>query len=254
MEFLIRDGVRLSYADTKQDLPAIVLVHGCGCDHRFLAPQVEYFRESHRVISVDLRGHGESDAPRQDYTMAVFADDLSWLCNELSVKTPVMVGHSMGGNVILEVAARFPHIPSSLVMIDSTMFAPQAMLDATLAQLIDALQGPGYLEAYKSALMEMCMPAEDRSAAMVSSLRVPQHVLASALTNHTIKYDASDAARACRQPIAYILSIMPLLDLDRFKALRPQLVVGRTIGSGHFSPLEVPDQINSMISRFIRSV
>lgn len=253
MEFLIRDGVRLAYEDTKKDLPAMVLVHGCGCDHRSLTAQAEYFSRSHRVISVDLRGHGESDAPRQDYTMEVFANDLSWLCDKLSLTRPAMVGHSMGGNVVLEFAARFPQIPSSLVMVDSTMFAPEPMLDTMVGELAEALHGPEYLKAYKDALLAMCLPAEERSATLISSMQVPQHVVASAFMNHTLHYDASSPARACHHPVAYIFSVMPLLDLSRFQTLTPQLAIGRTLGSGHFSPLEVPDQINAMISRFIDS-
>ncbi|MDX6460144.1 MAG: hypothetical protein QOE55_3841, partial [Acidobacteriaceae bacterium] len=40
--------------------------------------------------------------------MAVFADDLAWLCTELALMRPIVVGHSMGGNVALELAARYP--------------------------------------------------------------------------------------------------------------------------------------------------
>jgi pimeloyl-ACP methyl ester carboxylesterase len=86
MEFLNKDGLALAYEDTKEDLPPMLLVHGCGCDHRSLIAQAEFFRTSHRVVSVDLRGHGESDAPQQDYTMTTFANDLVSLCNKLSLK------------------------------------------------------------------------------------------------------------------------------------------------------------------------
>jgi pimeloyl-ACP methyl ester carboxylesterase len=250
MEFLRKDGVALAYEDTGTGLPPMVLVHGCGCDHSSLAPQSEFFRNSHRVVSVDLRGHGESDAPHQDYTVPGFADDLVWICARLALTRPVMVGHSMGGNVVLELAARYPDIPSSLVMIDSVMLPPPALLD-TLHPLIEALQGPRYLAAYQQVLSALCLPTEKRSAQLISSLEVRQHVLASAVPNHTTNYDAAAAASACRLPIAYIFSIMPLLDLPRFQTLTAQLVVARTLGSGHFSPLEVPDQINAMIARFI---
>jgi pimeloyl-ACP methyl ester carboxylesterase len=61
--------------------------------------------------------------------MATFADDLAWLCTELSLVKPTVVGHSMGGNVVLELAARYPGLLCSIVMIDSVMFTPQALLD-----------------------------------------------------------------------------------------------------------------------------
>ncbi len=250
MDVLKKDDVALEYEDTGTDLLPMILVHGCGCDHSSLAPQAEFFRDSHRVISVDLRGHGESDAPHQDYTMAAFADDLVWLSTKLVLTRPVIVGHSMGGNVALELAARYPDIPSSLVMIDSVMLPPQGLLN-TLHPLIEALQEPHYLAAYQQTLSALCLPTDTRSAQLISSLQVRKHVLASAIPNHTTNYDAAAAASACRIPIAYILSTMPFLDLPRFQSLTTQLMIARTLGSGHFSPIEVPDQINAMIARFI---
>jgi pimeloyl-ACP methyl ester carboxylesterase len=148
MNYLNKDGVTLAYEDTNDDLPPL-LVHGCGCDHRSLAAQAEFFRNSRRVVSVDLRGHGGSDAPQQDYTMITFANDIVWLCDKLSLEKPAMVGHSMGGNVILELAARFPEVPSSLVMIDSVMLPPQMMLDTLQSQ---------FAEEFARAGLPCCLP------------------------------------------------------------------------------------------------
>ena len=67
-----------------------------------MVPQFDYFGRTHRVVAVDLRGHGASDKPMQEYTVAGFADDLAWLCDQLGVVKPVVVGHSMGGNVAFE--------------------------------------------------------------------------------------------------------------------------------------------------------
>jgi pimeloyl-ACP methyl ester carboxylesterase len=61
-----------------------------------LASQFDYFGRTHRVVAVDLRGHGASDKPMREYTVAGFADDLAWLCDQLGVVKPVVVGHSMG--------------------------------------------------------------------------------------------------------------------------------------------------------------
>jgi pimeloyl-ACP methyl ester carboxylesterase len=252
MQFLKKDDVAIAYEDTNTDLPPLILVHGCGLDHGSLTRQTEFLSKSHRVISMDLRGHGKSDAPHQDYTMAAFADDLAWLCTELALVKPTVVGHSMGGNVALELAARYPELLSSLVMIDSVVLPPKALLDTLPSQFAEALAGPQYLDAYRQSLSAMCLPTDKQSSQVIASLHVPKHVLASALPNHTTNYDASGAATACHVPIAYIFSIMPLLDLPRFQRLTPQLVSARTLGSGHFSPVEVPDQINAMIAQFIK--
>ena len=66
-------------------------VHGWGCDHSAFAPQAEFFSHSHRVVSIDLRGHGQTDAPEQNYTVAGFADDLAWLSAELALTKLLVV-------------------------------------------------------------------------------------------------------------------------------------------------------------------
>ncbi len=57
--------------------------------------------------------------------------------------------------------------------------------------------------------------------------------------------------RACRAPVLYIEAAHRLADLDRFAVLCPHLVTAKAVGSGHFLSLEVPEQINPMIDRFI---
>ena len=125
MADLERDGVVLAYEERGTGAPPIVLVHGILCDRRYLAPQLEHFSQRHRTVAIDLRGHGESGAPEQKYTIDGFADDdVVWMCGELCVDLPVVVGHSLGGIVALGVAANFPALVSGIVALDSVMVAP----------------------------------------------------------------------------------------------------------------------------------
>ena len=255
MERRRRQGVGLAYSDSgdqRGPLP-IVFVHGWGCDHTSFAPQREFFRRSHRVITVDLRGHGESDAPQQDYTMAGFADDMAWLCGELGLTPCLVVGHSMGGNVALEMAARHPDCVHSVVLIDSVLFPPPELLEA-LAPLIRALEGPSFAEAYRHGIEALCLPTDEAltKARLISPLpRAPQHVLMSALRDQLFGHDIASAAAGCRCPVAYLGAAALLADLDRFRSLTPQIVTAKTLGAGHFSYVFVPDQVNAMIERFV---
>jgi pimeloyl-ACP methyl ester carboxylesterase len=141
MKKLSRDGVALAYEEAGIGAPPFLLVHCWTCNHTFFAPQFEHFSAKHRVISVDLRGHGESDKPRQDYTVSGFADDLVWLSRQIGLEKPVVVGHSMGGNIALELAARYPDFPSAIVMVDSCIIPHRPLLEA-LKQVAEGLRGP----------------------------------------------------------------------------------------------------------------
>ena len=78
----------------------------------------------------------------------------------------------------------------------------------------------------------------------------PQHVMASAFEN-LFSFDHATAAAKCHVPWLLLYAQQPISDLARLRALCPQLMTGQTVGAGHFQPLEVPEQINSMIERFL---
>jgi pimeloyl-ACP methyl ester carboxylesterase len=115
LEFIARDGVSLAYVQAGRDdgkKPPILLVHGMQCNHTHMLAQLDYFSRRHRVVAVDLRGHGESDAPRRLYSNFEFNDDLIFLCRELGLARPVAMGHSFGGSTLLHLAAEHPEFLS----------------------------------------------------------------------------------------------------------------------------------------------
>ncbi|MBV9327847.1 MAG: alpha/beta hydrolase [Chloroflexi bacterium] len=91
-------------------------------DHTYLAPQFAHFSERHRVVSVDLRGHGDSDKPEQTYSIQGFADNLAWQIYELGLHRRVVVGHSMGAAAVLDLAGRCGDRTSAGVLLDPSTF------------------------------------------------------------------------------------------------------------------------------------
>jgi pimeloyl-ACP methyl ester carboxylesterase len=256
MEKLTRDSVALAYKQAGTGDPPMMLVHCWTCDHTFFGPQFDHFTRTRRVIAVDLRGHGESDKPRQAYTVAGFADDLVWVCRQLAVEKPVVVGHSMGGNVALELAAHYPDFAAAIVMIDSCIVPPPALVE-NLKGAAEALRGPDYRETSRQIMESVCLPTDDqerkaRLKEITSS--APQHVMSSTFDEHILLWDGAAAAAACKTPALYIGAATPLSDVNRFRELCPQLMVGQTVGAGHFNNQEVPEQVNAMIERFLTIV
>ncbi|MCC7372181.1 MAG: alpha/beta hydrolase [Chloroflexi bacterium] len=254
MQTISRDGVRLAYTEQGQGHPPLVFVHGWSCDHRYFARQVEAFSPRHRTVSVDLRGHGVSDAPHQDYTMAGFADDVVWLCGQLRVEKPIIVGHSMGAVVALEIAAHYPDVPAGIIMVDggTRTIATPAGTDPTaaLAQVMRDDPDPAPI---REAIDGMFLPASDlelRAWITEAMLSRPRHVMASAWEQLRL-VNGVESAKACKVPVMHIQAAKPKPELARFQELCPQAMLGQTVGAGHFNMLEVPEQVNAMIARFL---
>ena len=86
MAFAEHDGVKLFYEEAGSGDPPLVFVHGWCCDHTYFQPQFDHFKSSHRVIAVDLRGHGQSDKPQISYTMDLFADAIDAVMRDAKVE------------------------------------------------------------------------------------------------------------------------------------------------------------------------
>jgi pimeloyl-ACP methyl ester carboxylesterase len=248
------EGTAIAYVDVGSGEPPFVFVHGWTCNHTHFAPQIEHFSASHRVVAVDLRGHGASDAPEQRYTVSALADDVAWLCEHLGLVRPVLVGHSMGGQVVLDVAARHPDLAAAVVMVDAAPIiagSPAVEMAAELGAALDGPDGAAAREALADhAVAALADDAELHARVRADMLRTPQHVAVSCVTLMP-EWDGEAAARSCAVPMLHIGAEDPINDATALRALNPLLRTGQTVGAGHFNQLEVPDQVNAMIERFL---
>jgi pimeloyl-ACP methyl ester carboxylesterase len=176
---LARDGVELSFDVAGMGSPQFLFVHGLGGDRTHFAPQMEYFAGRGRTLNAELRGHGASDKPKQVYSVEGFAEDLVWLCTRQQITQPVIVGQSMGGNMALEIAARYPDFPAGLVLLDSGVFFP-ASTGTVFAGYLEGLRGPNFADEVCRIVADSCLPT-DRCRAHVEQtfLATPQHVMVS---------------------------------------------------------------------------
>jgi pimeloyl-ACP methyl ester carboxylesterase len=250
------NSLRVFYEDTGAGDPPMLFLHGIG-DHTHFAAQLDYFSRSHRVVAPDLPGFGQSDAPEREYGITAFADDVAWLCDELDLHEPVIVGHSMAGAVALELAAAHPELPSAIVLLDPIPIVPLPALHDQRGRLAEALAGPSYHEAFRAfAEARMFRPTDDpdlRARIVDEMCATPQHVLAPTFAS-LARWNGEDIARHINVPVLLITAGDGLpADITRTRELLPQLELGRTVAVGHFAHALAPDQINAMITHFLHA-
>jgi proline iminopeptidase len=99
--------------------PTVVLVHGGpgGYDHSYFKPHFSRLAEHAQVVYLDLRGHGRSDwGDASAWTLETCADDIRIFCDSVGIAAPVVLGHSLGGPIVLLYGARHPGHAAGLVV------------------------------------------------------------------------------------------------------------------------------------------
>ena len=110
---LVANGSRL------RQRPTVVLVHGGPgvYDHSYLKPDFGRLAEHAQVVYLDLRGHGRSDwGDAGEWSFEACADDIRAFCDTVGIVRPIVLGHSLGGPVVLLYGARHPGHPAGLVV------------------------------------------------------------------------------------------------------------------------------------------
>jgi sigma-B regulation protein RsbQ len=124
---LSSDGVAIEY-DVRGSGPlALVFIHGWICDRAHWRHQVDVFDDEHTVVTLDLAGHGNSGIDRSNWTIHQFGADVQAVVEALDLPRVILVGHSMGGQVALDAAARMPDRVLGVVGADTLHNVEKAM-------------------------------------------------------------------------------------------------------------------------------
>jgi pimeloyl-ACP methyl ester carboxylesterase len=176
----VSDGTRLFYTDTGQGRP-VLLLHGWTCDGTDWSWQAPELERRYRVLIVDQRGHGHSDAPQGSYRPQVLADDAAALLEAVAPgQAAVVFGHSMGGVVASALAVRHPELVAGLVLVDPQYASP----DEVLERLPDAIRGPSLAATAAALFPSFYTPDTPEFLKAWHSRRVlatPDHVMAGCL-------------------------------------------------------------------------
>lgn len=243
---------RIFYVDSEEKRPWLILLHGLAGNHTLMNEQFLHFSSNYRVIVPDLPGHGGSEPATND-TIQESAQAIQILCDQLQVRNPVLIGHSFGGIVGLELMRTRALHPKAIALLDAPMLIPPQIL-SSIRPLQKALRSGNYAQALSTFMDVLFFSPFDNP---VNVSRIKQMFLAFArdrflrLSEEMNMFPAEEALAQCECPLFYLKGAVPL-DLERLMALVPQALYGQAVATGHFLQIEVPGQVNGMIDRFLQ--
>lgn len=124
------NGLMVSYNDEgPAEAPVVLFIHGFPLNKSMWNTQFEALKPTHRVIAYDVRGHGNSEAGTEDFSIELFVEDLLGLMDTLQLDQVILCGLSMGGYIALNAIEKYPERFSGLVLSDTQCLAdtPEAI-------------------------------------------------------------------------------------------------------------------------------
>jgi pimeloyl-ACP methyl ester carboxylesterase len=250
------DGLSIRYDVAGKGDPTVVLVHGWAFDRHLWDGQVAGLAARRRVVTLDLGGSGESGKDRARWTMAAFGEDVKAVVESVGAKDVVLVGHSMGGAVVLEAARRMPDRVKGVVLVDMLLdveqhMTPQqvqetaAMLEAdyrgtTTKMANDYLFAPGTPAAVRERVLE-------RATAISPSQSI-------GLLREVWSYDPLPALREIKAPIRSVNADKFPTNLEVNRRHMPGYEATLVTGSGHYPMLEQPERFAAALETALGQV
>jgi pimeloyl-ACP methyl ester carboxylesterase len=251
MEGTVRsaDGVEVRYESYGSGAPALVFVHGWSCDRTYWRGQVGAFADRYRVVIVDLAGHGASGQNRQVYSMGSFGADVAAVITRLDLPEVLLIGHSMGGDVVVEAARRLPGRVTGLVWVDVYSTLGEAVMDDDAVAKFIAPFEADFATATRDLVRRMFAagsPPEVVEWVVADMAAAPPRIALDTMRHAVSNEPAAMAGmREVGLPIVAINPDNGHTDAESLRRFGVEAVV--MPGVGHFPMLEDPQVFNRLL-------
>lgn len=248
-------GVPIAYDVRGHGTPAVVLVHGWACDRSYLAAQMAPLSLRYTVVAVDLGGHGESGLGRTTWTIESFGEDVAAVVETLGLERVILVGHSMGGDVVVAAARRLPGRVAGLVSIDTY----RKLGPGRTPEQVNAFVAPfrkDFAGTTRGFVRGMFLPTSDpalvdRIAADMSSAP-PEVALAAIESSFGYSREVTKALDELKLPVVALNPDDGPTDVASLERHGVKVVI--VPGADHFVPVEAPERLNPLLESAIASL
>lgn len=254
------DGVLVHYKSWGQGSP-VILVHGFTMNQSFWRHQVPALAKTHRVVALDLPGHGDSGKPRDAaYSMDFYARAVEAVAQDAGLTHAALVGHSMGLPVIHTVLRRGKLTVDRVAFLDGAIMshpsdpALRAQNDAWMKSMVEGLKGPDYQLVIEQMFQGFTtkVSAAQKKELIAQGRAVDQHVAVS--TFEHFDDPAVWAPARYQVPALAIYAAMSQHGVKEWLAAnypKARLMVWDDVD--HFLQLSQPERVNKALAAFLKT-
>ena len=258
------NGVRLAFVDQGSGTP-VLLVHGFPLDHSMWNAQIDALARDYRVIAVDLRGFGQSEAGDEKVTMEQFADDMAGLLDALSIEDQVVfAGLSMGGYVAWQFWRKYASRVKAMILCDTRAVADTPEVAAGRLEMADRVLAEGPEPLVETMMPKLFgLPTVYGRPEVVRSLREvmlssDRHAVAAAARGMAERPDVTPMLGEIDCPSLVIVGRLDAIstaeEMRSIAEAIPQASFVEIVDSGHMTTIERPAAVNVAMRDFLGKI
>jgi pimeloyl-ACP methyl ester carboxylesterase len=228
-----------------------MFVHSLAGNTSHWSAQLEHLRKVRQAVALDLRGHGNSESPKDgDFSIESLASDIDVVADELGMQRFVLVGHSSGGTVAIAYAGSHPEKVAGLLLADPSGDARKVPADQ-VSLLIRALESDSYsraIEDYYSMLLTGSQPAVREK--VIQDLRNTPRETVIGIFKSTLMYDPLTPLQLYKGPKLSVVTTLndAPFSLHNLDSGLPHIQV---TGTGHWLQMDKPEEFNRTLDDFL---
>lgn len=253
-------NTKISYSDTGKG-NVIVLLHGFLENQTMWKDLAPEFSKKHRVITIDLLGHGESGCLGYLHSMEDNAGAVRSVLSKLRIRKAIFIGHSMGGYVTLAFAELYPASVKGLVLLNSTSKADSEERKTNRDRAIKAVK-IDYMGFVRLSIANLFNPdnrerlVDEIEMVRAEALKTPLQGIVASLEGMKIRKDREFLLRSPAYPILLILGKKdPVLNYeDGLKQIENTTVELAAFPDGHMSHIENREELKNVLIAFFKGI
>jgi pimeloyl-ACP methyl ester carboxylesterase len=249
---LATDGVKIVYSAAGSGEPALVFIHGGLAERSFWDGQLKAFADRHRVIALDLPGHGESGANRKKWGLPEFGADVRAVIEAEGLKKVVILGNSLGGPVAIEAALLLPGKAIGVVGVDTFQSLDYRITPEEARQRAETFR-QDYSGSLKLMVRSLFHPDAD-PALVADAERRMAHTPPEAAYSMFMSmagYDVGVSARRLSVPLWALNGDLYSTAIQAVRKVKPDFDAVILPHTGHYPMLERPDEFNRSLMEII---
>lgn len=257
---VVKNGeVKIDYTLCGDGDIALLFVHGWGINKSYWDNQIDHFCNKYKVVAIDLPGFGLSGKNRDEWTIENFGKDVNTVIDQLGLEKVILIGHSMGGNVILEAALNGPEKIIGFVGIDNfkgVTYEQAEEMEAFFADFIKSMRENYRQVAGQFARQYLFHPDTDSLVVqrVVNDIVDSDSIPAIASIQSLLNYQEAKQLEKLPAKLHLInCDFSPIIE-DGLKQTGIDYGIVNIKDSGHYPMIEKPEEFNQAMEETISNI